>query len=276
MLNDKDIRDRGAFVPEWLDTIPLLRVLHEYKLMDQMIERGPAAWGRSPFTGGVLGANLRLNVWNDSRGRPVVDGEVVAVDIVGLVQALEGVSRERALKILHERFVVGIRCRARVLLEPKPQSPTIAELEGLIADVPYLRRLGVPPEVAEHWGVGWCPKGPMAGRIVFPVRRPTGRLVGYAGLDPTDAERWQLSEGLDPARELFGIERIYRDPKVQQLALAWGVTLTGDPLAAMRTAQTLALPVVSPISAELNRAQVEALLDRRAPDRSRTGLAGCH
>ncbi|NJM54770.1 MAG: hypothetical protein HC841_01525 [Verrucomicrobiae bacterium] len=93
------------------------------------------------------------------------------------------------------------------------------------------------------------------------VRRPTGRLVGYAGLDPTDAQRWQLTEGLDPTRELFGIERIYRDPKVQQFALEYGVTLASDPLEVVRATQALSVPVISMMTTEFSRVQISGMLD---------------
>lgn len=252
----------GGLNLDRLKAISLLQVLHDYGLIDKMFERGSTASGISPFShGGVLRADLKLNVWSDSRGRPVIDGQVVAGDVVGLVQAIEGVGRRRALEILHERFVLGIRERASGVLGSEVNLPVVEELEGLIADVPYLRYVGVPPAVAEAWGVGWCGSEPMRGRIVFPIRRPDGTLVGYAGLDPTDPERWQLTEGLDPSRELFGIERIHQEAHVKKAAFEHGLTLVDDPLEVLRVAQRMSLPVVAALGTEITRVQVGILLN---------------
>lgn len=93
-----------------LKAISLLTVLREYGLINKMFERESTARGLSPFSdGGVLKADFKLNVWSDSAGRPIINGEVVPGDVVGLVQAIEGVSYEGALETLHERFVLGIR-----------------------------------------------------------------------------------------------------------------------------------------------------------------------
>jgi hypothetical protein len=251
----------GGLNLDRLKAIPLLQVLHDYGLIDKMFERGSTASGISPFShGGVLLADLKLNVWSDSKGRPVIGGQVVAGDVVGLVQAIEGVGPRRALEILHERFVLGIRRCAASALASDVNWPFVEQLEGLIADVPYLRHMGVPPAVAEAWGVGWCGSGPMGGRIVFPVRGPDGTLVGYAGLDPKDPERWRLTEGVDPSRELFGIERIHRNVRVKVAAIEHGVTLASDPLEAVRIAQQMSLAVVAPLRPGLGREEIMRMM----------------
>lgn len=261
-MTDSGARRTGGPDIDRLKAIPLMRVLDEYGLLNAMFERDSTASGLSLFSGGVLRADLKLNIWSDSKGRPVIGGRMVAGDVVGLVQAIEGVGQRRALEILHEHFVLGNRGRASTVLGRAEFNTALdAELEGFIADVPYLRYMGVPPAVAEAWSVGWCGSGPMRGRIAFPIRRPTGVLVGYAGLDPTDPERWRFTEGLKPELELFGIDRIHREANVKQAALKHGLTLVNDPLEVLRVAQCMSLPVVSPMSPELSRTQIQMLLD---------------
>lgn len=251
-----------------LKAVPLLRVLHTYGLLDGMVERRSVAVGSSPFNEvGVLRANLKRNLWDDTGGRPIVSGSVVSGDVVGLVQAIEDVPVELALALVRERFVRESRAgTARMLTRVaglcKPNRPVRQELGGLACDVPFLRRVGVRPEVAKAWGVGWCPRGKLRGRIVFPVRRPDATVVGYAGLDPDIAHagpKWQYPKVAE--LELFGIHRVYLDEHVRKVALDHGLTLVDDPLEAVRMARLGALPVVSPMSASLSDAQLAMLLD---------------
>lgn len=47
---------------------------------------------------------------------------------------------------------------------------------------PYLlEKRGLRPETVEYFGLGYCSKGLMAGRIAIPLHDATGNLVGYAG-----------------------------------------------------------------------------------------------
>src|SRR5690606_8149962 len=102
-----EARDRQD---QWLDAetlkaVSVRDVLESYKLLDGLTERGSTLNGPSPFSdGGILSVNLEKNVWNDSWGRPQIDGRVVPGNVIGLVQAIEKVPFRRALEILHERF----------------------------------------------------------------------------------------------------------------------------------------------------------------------------
>ena len=43
--------------------------------------------------------------------------------------------------------------------------------------------IGLSTEAAEALGVGYSPKGKMKGRVAFPVRAPSGELLGYFGVN---------------------------------------------------------------------------------------------
>ena len=45
----------------------------------------------------------------------------------------------------------------------------------------YLGRRGVEFETAKRFGLGFCARGRMAGRIAIPIHDRSGKLVGYAG-----------------------------------------------------------------------------------------------
>jgi hypothetical protein len=46
---------------------------------------------------------------------------------------------------------------------------------------PYLTERGIPPELVEAFGLGYCGKGIMAGRVCVPIHDAEKRLVAYAG-----------------------------------------------------------------------------------------------
>ena len=63
---------------------------------------------------------------------------------------------------------------------------------------------GHPPEV---FGLGYCARGMMKGRIAIPIHDETDALVGYAGRWPGDPaegeERYKLPPGFKKSRVLY-------------------------------------------------------------------------
>ena len=269
---------------QWLDAevlkaVPIRDVLERYGLLEGLVQRGPTASGPSPFSaGGVLSINETKNVWNDSWGRPEIEGRTAPGNVIGLVQAIEGVTFRRALEILHERFsqtpnaeVTTTRAKAATALrregvEAKREGnvPFGKELKGLKADVPFLREAGLSPELAKAWGVGWCSRGLLRGRIAFPIRAADGTVMAYTGLSPKadDEEgRWKFPSGFQRSLELFAIDRLHTDEAARQQALEQGLTLAEDPLEALRLQASGVLTAVSPMGPELSEAQLAMLLD---------------
>jgi len=60
-------------------------------------------------------------------------------------------------------------------------APLDFELKGLDPDHPYLKERGFTAETIMHFGLGFCNRGLMAGRVVIPLRDQHGKLIGYAG-----------------------------------------------------------------------------------------------
>jgi DNA primase len=60
-------------------------------------------------------------------------------------------------------------------------APLDFELKGLDPDHPYLKERGFTAETIMHFGLGFCNRGLMAGRVVIPLRDQTSKLIGYAG-----------------------------------------------------------------------------------------------
>jgi DNA primase len=60
-------------------------------------------------------------------------------------------------------------------------APLNFELKDLDPQHPYLRERGFQPETIAHFGLGYCNRGLMQGRIAIPLHNPDGEVVGYAG-----------------------------------------------------------------------------------------------
>jgi DNA primase len=60
-------------------------------------------------------------------------------------------------------------------------APLDFELRGLDSRHPYLKERGFTEETIMHFGLGFCNRGLMQGRVVIPLRDHAGKLIGYAG-----------------------------------------------------------------------------------------------
>ncbi len=71
--------------------------------------------------------------------------------------------------------------------EKQPELPLVVNapldfiLKQLIPQHTYLSGRGFLPETIAHFGLGFCVKGLLAGRIAIPLHNQAGELVGYAG-----------------------------------------------------------------------------------------------
>jgi DNA primase len=60
-------------------------------------------------------------------------------------------------------------------------APLDFELQRLEHDHPYLRERGFTDETIKAFGLGYCRRGLMKGRIAIPLHNAEGALIGYAG-----------------------------------------------------------------------------------------------
>src|SRR5438128_8456338 len=72
--------------------------------------------------------------------------------------------------------------------QPKPEEPQLLvnapldfELKTLDFAHPYLRVRGFTDETIRNFGLGYCSKGYLTGRIAIPLHDEQGHLIGYAG-----------------------------------------------------------------------------------------------
>jgi DNA primase len=86
------------------------------------------------------------------------------------------------------------------------------ELKSLSVDHPFFAERRIAAETIQHFGLGFCSKGLMKGRVVFPVHRWDGKLIGYTGRTVEEATadnpKWLLPPGLVKPKVLFNLHRI--------------------------------------------------------------------
>jgi len=66
-------------------------------------------------------------------------------------------------------------------MEKLENPPLTFELKNLSGDHPFLAERGISPETASLFGLGYCTRGMLAGRIAIPIRDEAGALVAYCG-----------------------------------------------------------------------------------------------
>ncbi len=99
--------------------------------------------------------------------------------------------------------------------------PLQFELKNLKSDHPYFAERGLTPETVAAFGLGYCAKGTMAGRIVIPIHSHEGSLVGYAGRWPGDEPpeerpKYKLPKGFRKSAEVFNLHRALQEPDHEQ------------------------------------------------------------
>jgi DNA primase len=77
---------------------------------------------------------------------------------------------------------------------------------------PYLAARGLAPETIATFGLGYCTRGTMAGRIAIPIHNERGELVAYAGRWPGEdwpegEDKYKLPDGFQKRHVLFNLHR---------------------------------------------------------------------
>lgn len=104
--------------------------------------------------------------------------------------------------------------------------PLNFKLENLKTDHAYLTERGLTPTTVAEFGLGFCAKGTMSGRIVIPIHNVGGELVGYAGRwpgqPPEDRPKYKLPAGFKKSAEVFNLDRAILEEKGLPLIVVEG------------------------------------------------------
>jgi DNA primase len=109
-----------------------------------------------------------------------------------------------------------------------PNTPLKFRLDKLEREHPYLtKERGLTLETIVDFGIGFCSKGMMAGRIAIPIHTSDGSgVVGYAGRWPGepagDTPKYKLPPGFRKSMEVFNIDRAIKEPAEKPLVIVEG------------------------------------------------------
>jgi len=128
-------------------------------------------------------------------------------NVLDFVAVMENVDIRQAGLLIQKRFGVvsgedkKLVKEKRKIKEPKEEKkepeevvnpPLTFELKTLDPEHPYLKERGLKEETIEEFGLGFCKKGLMKGRIVIPIHNENGQLVAYVGRYPGDPPKGEL------------------------------------------------------------------------------------
>jgi DNA primase len=95
--------------------------------------------------------------------------------------------------------------------EPENKELTF-ELKNLSPDHSFFAERRIAPETVNLFGLGLCSRGLMKDRIVFPMHRHDGKLIGYLGRTvreiTSENPKWLLPPGLVKPKVLFNFHRV--------------------------------------------------------------------
>lgn len=121
------------------------------------------------------------------------------------------------------------RPKARATVAPEnstPNKPLEFRLDKLDRSHPYLAERGLSLETIVDFGIGFCAKGMMAGRIAIPIHNAEGKVVAYAGRHPgepaEDTPKYKLPQGFRKSLELFNLDRAVKEPADTPLVIVEG------------------------------------------------------
>jgi DNA primase len=108
-----------------------------------------------------------------------------------------------------------------------PNTPLKFRLDKLERKHPYLVERGLSEETIIDFGIGYCSKGIMEGRIVIPIHNVKGDVMAYAGRFPgeppdEDTEKYKLPPGFRKMQELFNIDRASQETADTPLIIVEG------------------------------------------------------
>jgi len=227
------------------------RVLEHYGLLDRFKRSGDSLSGPCPIHKGTNPSQFRVslskNIWNCfsecKHGGNVLDfisrmenvtihaAALKAIEWFGLdpdaMSADSESDKEESGGAPNERKVSPPKAEAKPVPETSgPNKPLKFRLDKLERNHPYLTERGLTQETVIDFGVGFCAKGMMAGRIAIPIHNEAGEVVAYAGRVLGDASddtpKYKLPQGFRKSLELFNIDRAVKEPFDKPLVIVEG------------------------------------------------------
>lgn len=264
--------------------ITMEQMLQHYGLLDKFKKSGDSLSGPCPVHNGDNSTQFRVslvkNIWNCfgscKKGGNVLDfiAQMESVSIhAAALKAIEWFALDRgSLTVKSKEEEVpspnATKSESSPPLKPAPEKSTPKEtvtvnpplkfsLIKLEKEHPYLTERGLTSETIADFGLGFCAKGMMSGRIAIPIRNLEGAVVAYAGrfpgVPPADTPKYKLPPGFRKSLEIFNIDRAVQVSKDKPLVVVEGF------LDCMKLHQQGARKVVGLMGSTMSQAQEELI-----------------
>lgn len=215
---------------ELKERVSFRELLAHYGLLEDMKEKGDSISGACPIHKGDNATSFRVTPSKGLYHCFSCDAGGNVIDFVATMEEIE--FREAAIKLSEIFNIESKRPKGSKKKKPaassasEPEPPAPAEqpinkplsfsLSQLDTSYPYLADRGLSEEEIEIFGLGFCNRGIMKGRIAIPIHNAKGELVAYAGRfpgePPSDSEetipKYKFPEGFHKSLELWNLHRV--------------------------------------------------------------------
>jgi DNA primase len=265
--------------------ITMEQLLVHYNILDQFKRTGDSLNGPCPIHKGSNPTQFRVsttkNLWNCfsdcEHGGNTLDfitkmekcsihaAALKAIEWFNLDPEAMAAGDDKAETAEPKASASAAKPEARLTAAPRatpennvPNAPLKFRLDKLERAHPYLtEQRGLTPETIVDFGVGYCNKGMMEGRIAIPIHNVKGEVVAYAGRfvgEPgEDTPKYKLPPGFRKSQELFNLDRAIKQPAEMSLVIVEGF------FDAMKLHQHGCRKVVALMGSTLSTAQEELI-----------------
>ena len=234
--------------------ITMEQLLGHYQILDQFKRTGDSLNGPCPIHKGSNPTQFRVstskNLWNCfsdcEHGGNTLDfickmekcsvhaAALKAIEWFNLDPEAMAAADNKAGPTEPRKAAPGTKPAARPAAAPKatpesnvPNPPLKFRLDKLERQHPYLtEQRKLTPETIVDFGIGYCNKGMMEGRITIPIHNVKGEVVAYAGRfvgEPgEDTPKYKLPPGFRKSQELFNLDRAIKEPADKPLLIVEG------------------------------------------------------
>lgn len=230
-------QDNWVNYKELKQKVGFKEILEHYGLLSSMNQKGDELIGICPFhkeSQSSFHVSISKNAFH-------CFGCHAKGNILDFVQQKESITLREAAILIKQWFAMGQGDKAPPAAKEGPEQgnkereqppegeanpPLTFILKKLDTKHPYLKDRGLSDKAIEHFGLGYCARGLMKGRVAIPIHDAKGDLVAYAGRwpgDPPEEEpKYKLPPGFKKHLVLFNFHRAINENKEKSLVVVEG------------------------------------------------------
>jgi len=224
-VNFKDIKEK----------VSIEDLLSHYNLLEGLRRKGKELIGYCPihdknhYNKNSFRVNIPKNIWHCfSCG--------AGGNILDFVSVMENVEIRQAGLLIKKWFKIDFQKDEKMAKKEREgkkeevneevNKPLTFKLKSLDYDHPYLKERGIKKETIKEFGLGYCKRGILKGRIAISIHNEKGELVAYAGRypgDPPEEEsKYIFPPNFKKSLILFNLNRVECEEKEKELILVEG------------------------------------------------------